>query len=78
MRLQLREDTGERRPRDHNGRIVSRACPDPNCDGQMVYEPGSERPWRAPQWRCNGITHDDHGGPLVACQHTHVDGEAVR
>lgn len=57
-------------PRDHRGRIVSRQCPDPNCDGKLMPEgePG--------HWRCDGLTHeDDDRAPLVACGITHDDGD---
>lgn len=73
--LNLRDDTGTKRPHDEKGLFVTRRCPDPNCDGELVFEPASERPWRSAQWCCNGLTHDGDNGALVACEHTHIDGE---
>lgn len=69
--LHLKDDTGSRRPRDEKGRIVTRACPDPNCDGELVYE--IERGFGL--WICNGLTHDGEQGELEACGHHHFDGE---
>lgn len=46
-------------PRDGQGRFVKRRCPDPNCGGAFVPE--------REDWRCDGLTHRDRGGPLFAC-----------
>lgn len=46
--------------RAKGGRWASSRCPDPNCGGSLsILEEG----W----WRCDGLTHDDHGGELEAC-----------
>lgn len=51
-------------PRNHEGRLMSRRCPDPNCDGELVYEP-PPRVLPAPAgigvWRCNGAHPPDRG-----------------
>jgi hypothetical protein len=49
----------------------SKACPDPNCDGHLVIE--EDRVY-GQVWRCNGLTHEGPDGPLVACNHSHLDG----
>lgn len=65
-------------PRDHKRRFMSRRCPDPNCDGELVYEPPSRMlPAGAGTgvWRCNGLTHRTEDGPLVACAHIQEGAE---
>lgn len=56
-------------PRDERGRAVSRNCPDKNCGGALVYEP-QPATWCGPAqhyWRCDGLTYEHDGDPLVAC-----------
>ena len=61
-------------PRDHLGRILSRACPDHACDGTMVAD--CEEFGRR-HWRYDGLTHAGETDPLFACTTSHVDGERV-
>lgn len=61
-------------PRDVRGRAISRACPDPNCGGRLVWDP--DVPGTAHYvpgggaFRCDGLTHERDDGPLVACDYT--------
>jgi hypothetical protein len=71
MALTLRDGGAYRRPYDDRGLFVSKACPDPNCDGHLVIE--EDRVY-GQVWRCNGLTHEGPDGPLVACNHSHLDG----
>jgi len=62
----------EVRPRDVAGRFVPLTCPDPNCDGQLVYEADHSYPTTVRGWRCNGLV--DPGcidQELQACTHWH-------
>ena len=54
------------KPFDERGRFVSTACPDENCDGQLIREDN--------YWRCSGLTYRDETGPLFACQSSHING----
>lgn len=66
--MTFEDKTGARRPRNELGRMISRSCPDPNCDGVLVHAGDRE-------WYCDGLTHDADDGPLVECGHWHTDGE---
>ncbi len=60
-------------PRDERGRVFTRRCVDPNCDGQLV--PDEE--WGQHRWRCNGLTYRGEGYPLEACSYSHHDSEVA-
>lgn len=51
-------------PRDDKGRFLVWMCDDLNCCGTLMLDGGG---WDSPGWRCDGLTHDGKGGPLVAC-----------
>ena len=61
-------------PRDLNGRIVSKDCPECDC-GQLQFEPdriaspSGQHGW----WRCDGLTHLTPESPLIACEYS-VEG----
>jgi hypothetical protein len=57
MREQLKD--GE------TGKFVSPLCPDLNCGGLLIA--GQSR-FGDPVWHCDGLTHRDDLGPLVACE----------
>lgn len=54
-------------PRDECGHFISRACPDPDCDGELVRED-------ARYWRCNGLVGRG-AKPLEECTYAHWDGK---
>lgn len=63
----------QKRPYDDKGRFVPLACPDPECDGNLVYE---SDPRFGGHWRCNGLVDpNDPTKELDACTRTHFDGE---
>lgn len=64
---------GELRLRDESGRFLPRFCTDLNCGGETVVD-REPQGIGGPDWpiaRCDGLTHDDSDGPLVACERTH-------
>lgn len=54
-------------PRDPAGRFLPALCPDPNCDGKLVYEEHHIAGTVYPALICDGLTHDSDDGELVAC-----------
>jgi hypothetical protein len=63
--LALLDETTGHYPRDAQGRIVRRKCPDLNCGGQLFRETQNGHT----TWRCDGLTYDRDDGPLVACSY---------
>lgn len=51
------------KPRDEAGRFLAIFCDDMNCCGALMLD----NEFNQPVWRCDGLTHDGRGGPLVAC-----------
>ncbi len=63
-------------PYDDKGRKVSRACPNPDCDGTLQHD--LDLMTGRSVWRCDGLV--DPGGPdkeLQACTFSHTDGEPI-
>lgn len=59
-----------------NGQFAPRFCGDPNCSGELVADVERE-PWgERPILRCDGLTHIDDNGPLVACRISHLRARA--
>jgi len=60
-------------PRDEKGRYLAWLCDDLNCCGVLMLDDG----WSGPVWRCDGLTHDGRGGPLVACQRVYTASQVT-
>lgn len=67
-------------PYDDRGRRVSKACPNPDCDGTL--QPESVRDLQSGKligktlWRCNGLVDpNDPDKELQACEFSHMDGD---
>ena len=56
-------------PRDDKGRIISRRCSNPECDGILHYEGEGV-------WVCDGLLDpNDPAKELEACMNTHFNNE---
>ncbi|KKL96335.1 hypothetical protein LCGC14_1845560 [marine sediment metagenome] len=50
------------------GQFLSPNCDDPNCGGILVADtrPGISHDYSI--WRCDGLTYEVDGGPLMECK----------